>query len=463
MGWRRGLFSLIGIFYILPTIGLVANADPTTQPAVAIGTHTVPIDLPTLSGRWFDALTYSFHGQATIITQGHGDFTSPYEGPKSLPGDAEVQTSYSGTLFMGVRLPTNTEIYFDPEVDAGDGIGNVLGLGGETNGDAARDFPSATPLVAALFVRQTLGWGRDTESIADAPNQVAQVQPVNRVTINVGQFSVADYFDVNAFANDPRGQFFNWGFCNNLAWDYAANSNGYSQGAIVDLHLANRSLRYGIFRELASAGGGEFDDHWDRAFAQALEFEQRYTIKDQPGAVRPMVYLNFAHMGSYADALEQMPVDPNIIAVRSYSHPKYGFGINADQQITGDLGVFARAGWNNGQSESWTYAEVDRSLSAGLSLKGTAWSRGSDVVGVGGIISGLSQEHRQYLEAGGLGVILGDGRLNYAPEEVIETYYLLGLTKNIALSLDYQFINHPGFNADRGPVSVGAFRFHFEF
>jgi high affinity Mn2+ porin len=176
-----------------------------------------------------------------------------------------------------------------------------------------------------------------------------------------------------------------------------------------------------------------------------------------------MGFINFAHMGSYREAIERMPVDPRVTSTRSYSHPKYGLGVSAEQEIASDLGIFARAGWSNGQSEEWAFTEVDRSASLGLSLKGASWGRSTDIFGLGGVISGLSKDHRDYLAAGGLGGFLGDGRLNYAPEQILETFYMVGLTKNMFLTFDYQFVNHPGFNADRGPISIGAFRFHFEF
>ena len=195
-----------------------------------------------------------------------------------------------------------------------------------------------------------------------------------------------------------------------------------------------------------------------------VEFEQRFKLFEHLGVIRPMGYINYAHMGDYREAIEQADGGiPDVISTRSYSHPKYGFGFNAEQEITSDIGIFARAGWNNGQSETWAFTEVDRTGSLGVSVKGNPWHRPSDVFGVAGVISGLSKDHRDYLAAGGLGFQLGDGRLNYAPEEVIETYYLIGVTKNLMCSFDYQFIDHPGYNSDRGPVSIVGFRAHFEF
>jgi high affinity Mn2+ porin len=438
---------------------------PNTQPLVTMGTKTVSFEIPTLSGRLFDQFIYTFHGQATSTTQYHGDFPSPYTGPNSFTSAHEVETSYTGTLFMGMQLRPGTEIYFDPEVSAGTGLSGVLGVGDPPNGETPRvSSPEASPVVARLFLRQTFGFGGEQEDIADAPNQVAVKQDISRLVVTVGRFAANDIFDNNTYAHDPRSQFTNWGLWEDDAWDYAADTKGYTDGLSMELNQKDWTLRYGIFRPPANANGGELDTHWDRAFDQIVEFEQRFKLLDHPGVLRPMGYINYAHMGDYRDAIDQVGGEfPNVISTRSYSHPKYGVGINAEQEITSDLGIFGRAGWNNGQSESWAFTEVDRTASLGLALKGTRWNRPNDVFGVAGVISELSKDHRDYLAAGGLGFLLGDRQLNYAPEEVLETYYLIAATKNLFLTFDYQFIDHPGYNSDRGPVSITGFRAHVEF
>jgi high affinity Mn2+ porin len=443
----------------------------TTQPAgqtqprpLALATTTLSIEIPTLSGSFADRFQYTFHGQATTTTQYHGDFPSPYQGPNSFTADHEVETSYTGTLFTGIAVIPGSEIYFNPEVSAGTGLSSVVGFGDPPNGETPRvSSPEASPVVARLFLRQTFGFGGPPVDVPDGPNQIAGTVDTNRLVVTVGRFAANDIFDNNTYAHDPRSQFTNWGLWEDDAWDYAANTKGYTDGLALEFNRKNYTMRYGIFRPPGVANGGLLDTHWDRAFDQVVEFEQRYTLMNHPGVVRPMGYFNYAHMGDYRDAIDEAVGYPNVIATRSYSHPKYGVGVSAEQEITSDVGLFARAGWNNGQSESWTFTEVDRTASAGISVKGTPWNRPTDVLGIGSVISGLSKDHRDYLAAGGLGFELGDRQLHYAPEEVLEAYYLIGATKNLFLTFDYQFLNHPGYNADRGPVSVGGFRAHFEF
>ena len=441
-----------------------STAPPSTQPLLGFTTRTVPIELPSLSGRLPGEFAYSFHGQTTIIPQFHGDFASPYQGSQSFEPNKELATSYTGTLFMGVRLRPGTEVYFNPEVSAGLGLSTVLGLGNPPNGDVPR-LPNTDPLayVARLYLHQSLGFGGEQDEVADGANVIAGRQDVNRLIVTVGQLAANDIFDGNLYAHDPRSQFMNWGLWENTAWDYAGDIQGYSQGLALELNSKAHTLRYGIFRPPQNANGGRFDTHWNRAFDQVAEYEQRYNIAGLAGAVRPMIYINYSHMGDYRQAVLASPIEPNIIAYRSYSHPKYGAGINFQQCLTHGLSIFGRAGWNNGQSESFAFTEVDRMLSLGLSLRGGTWERPDDVIGIGGVLSGLGKDHRDYLAAGGLGLQLGDGRLSYAPEEVIEAYYQMVLTRNLFLSADYQFLNHPGFNADRGPVSIGAARVHLEF
>ncbi len=448
-----------------PATGPSTNPD---QPLVAVGTRPVTIEIPTLSGRLFDAFGYTFHGQTTIIPQFTGDFPSPYQGPNSFRSGRDVETSYTGTLFTGVSLRPGTEVYFDPEVAAGSGLSAVTGLGDPPNGETPRvSSPAPSPYIARLFLRQTVGFGGPREDVADGPNLVAGQIDVNRLTLTVGKYAANDIFDNNTYAHDPRSQFQNWALWEDTAWDYPADTKGYTEGLTLELNGPDQTVRYGIFREPRAANGGELDNDYGRAYAQVAEYERRYKIGGRVGVVRPLAFFNYAHMGDYRDAIDAAAgggaAHPNVMATRSYDHPKYGFGVNVEQALTDDLGLFGRAGWNNGQSETWAFTEADRHLSLGLSLKGSAWQRPGDVVGVAGVMSGLSRDHRDYLAAGGLGFELGDGRLNYAPEEVIEAYYLVTVTKNLFLTLDYQFIDHPGYNADRGPVSVGAFRAHIEF
>jgi len=436
-------------------------APVTTQPSPWLSLEKFPPEIPSLSGEIFH-IPYSLHGQATSVTEYHGTFPSPYEGTNSFLNRQEIDTTYTGTLFLGARVLPGTELYVDPEVSAGKGLSHVAGLADPPNGEATRvSSADPSPNVARLFVRQTFGFGGEQEDIPDGPNQIAGKQDINRLTITVGKYAASDIFDNNIYAHDPRSQFLNWTFMDNVAWDYPADTKGYTQGLALELNQKNYTLRYGVFREPATANGGALDNHWE-ALGQVAEVEYRYQLFGQPGAIRPLAYLNHAHMGNYAEAIAEQPVDPDVTQTRSYRF-KYGYGINAEQAITSDLGIFGRAGWNDGHSETWAFTEADREGSLGLSLNGTAWSRKDDVLGIAGFVTGISKDHRNYLADGGLGFELGDGRLNYALENGFETYYLATLTKNVFITLDFQLIDNPGYNSDRGPVAIGGFRFHFEF
>lgn len=440
------------------------TTSASTKPGLAITTTTISFEIPTLSGSLIDQFQYSLHGQATSTTQYHGDFRSPYQGPNSFTNLTDVQSAYTGSIFAGIRLLPGTEVYCDGEAGAGNGLSQGVGLGDPANGEATPFAnPEPSPSVTRLYLHQVFGFGGEPLDIPDAANQIAGKVDTNRLVVTAGRFAANDIFDNNTYAHDPRSQFTNWGLWEDAAWDSPGNTQGYTDGLTLELNQKNDTIRYGIFRPPGAADGGRLDVHWNRAFDQVVEFEQRYTLLNHPGVVRPMGYFNIAHMGDYRQAILQAVGYPVVASTASYSHPKYGVGVSAEQEITPDFGVFARAGWNNGQSESFSFTEVDRSLSAGISIKGTAWDRASDVLGIGSVISGLSKDHRDYLAAGGLGFELGDRQLRYAPEEVLEAYYLIGLTKNVFLTLDYQFINHPGYNSDRGPVSIAGFRAHFEF
>ena len=442
-----------------------APSSPGTRPAIGFDTKSISFEIPVLSGTLIDQFAYSFHGQATSTTQYHGNFYSPYAGPNSFTSAHEVETSFTGTLFTGIRIASGTEIYFNPEVSAGTGLSGVLGLGDPPNGETPR-VSSAEPAetVARLFLRQTFGFGGEQQDTPDGANQIGEKQDISRLVVTIGKYAANDTFDNNTYAHDPRSQFTNWGLWEDTAWDYPADTKGYTDGLTVELYQPNWTLRYGIFRPPANANGGQLDTDWRRAFDQVVEFEQRYTLWSRPGAVRPMGFFNYAHMGDYRNAIDAAATGfPDVVATRSYAHPKYGFGVSAEQAVFGDVGLFGRAGWNNGQSESWAFTEADRTASLGVSIKGSSWHRPDDVIGVGGVMSGLAKDHRDYLAAGGVGFELGDRRLSYAPEEVVETYYMATVTKNLFLTLDYQFIDHPGYNADRGPVSIVGFRAHVEF
>jgi high affinity Mn2+ porin len=410
---------------------------------------------------------YSAHEQATVVSQAHNLFPAPYSGRNSLLPREGPATSETATIFYGARvwesLNCDGQLIFNPEIAGGTGFSRTSGIAAFPNFEITRvGVAKPTPYVARLFLRQTFGFGGEREWAADDVNQVAGWRDVQRLSIVVGKFAAPDLADDNRYAKDPRTQFLNWALAVNPAWDYPANVRGYTYGVALDYnHSKNLSFSYGVMTMPAIANGAPFDWHIWKAQGQVLEMENRYEINGRPGACRPLVFLNHAHMGNYNEALEFMPVNPDIKLTRSYRY-KYGFGLNFDQALTDDLGVFGRVGWNDGHSESWAFTEVDRTVSLGLALGGRRWCRPNDRIGLAGIIDGLSGPHREYLAHGGYGFIIGDGRLSYAPEMVLETYYAWQIRPGLAVTFDFQEVANPAYNRDRGPVSVVSLRVHWD-
>lgn len=435
--WKRS--AVLALFWVIPGQALRA------QQALA-----APADSP-----------WSLHGQMTFIEQAHPGFAAAYSGSNSLDPSGEEKHTFSLTAFLGRALWTGAALYYDPEVTMGQGLSDTVGIAGFPNGEGTR-ASSNTPVydTARLFVRQVINLGGAPSSIEDDQNQVAQSEDADRLTLSLGKLSATDIFDSNAYSHDPRTQFLNWALVDDGAWDYPADAKGYTGGFAAEWTFASHTLRYGIFMEPQFANELPLDSHVGKAHGQVIEWEERYTAGGRPGAIRPLVFWNRAHMGLYQAAIEG-PSPPDITLSRAY-RSKAGAGLNWEQEVADGLGVFARAGFDDGRTETWAYTEIDRALSAGLQADGKLWGRAGDSLGLAGIASGLSSEHRKYLEAGGSGFILGDGRLDYEPEEIIEVYYLWQVTKWLAITPDYQFVQNPGYNRDRGPVSVFGIRVHAE-
>jgi high affinity Mn2+ porin len=413
-----------------------------------------------------DVEQFSVHGQATVITQKHDAFHSPYSGANSLPRHEGEKTSVTATLFLGLRLPwKGASAYFDPEVAGGEGFGGVTGLAGFSNGEIPRvGSPEPRPYVARLYFQQVFDLGGEQKHVESDQNQLAGYQPENRLTLTVGKFGAVDFFDGNAFSHDPRAQFINWSIMEQGAWDYPADTRGYTEGFVVEYNEPKWAVRYGAFAEPTKANGGTLDEHVPRRLGHVLELEERHSLWGRPGEVRLLGFLNSAHMGSYSEALRlSTGPTPDVTATRS-DRIKYGFGIEAEQAISDDFGIFGRLGWNDGHTESWAYTEIDRSVSAGLSLKGTRWQRPDDVVGLAGVLNGISKDHRDYLATGGYGFLIGDGRLpHYGSEKIVEGYYLFKVSDRLFVTGDLQFVLDPAYNRDRGPVFIGGLRVHAAF
>ena len=407
---------------------------------------------------------WNLHAQSTVITQAHPPFHAAYSGPNSLVNDWDWETTYTATLFSGLRLWPGGAFYFDPEATAGGGLSEGLGLAGVPNGEVTRVGTRAVRVYTArLFLRQTFGLGGASTHVADAPGQLAAWQDSQRVTLTFGKLSVLDIFDNNTYSHDPRTQFMNWGLMANSAWDYPADTRGYTWGAAAEWTNEAWSWRAGGFLEPEQANGPHLESDITKASGEVTELEHDHELAGHPGALRLLAYWNQADMGHYRSAILLSPVNPDITQTRAAGSRKYGFGLNAEQELAADLGGFLRLGWNDGHTETWAFDEVDRTASVGLILRGRRWSRPDDTVGLAVLINGLSPDHRDYLAAGGNGFLLGDGNLNYGTEDIIETYYAVRLIKALTVTLDFQGFNNPGYNRDRGPVAVGSLRAHLEF
>jgi high affinity Mn2+ porin len=406
---------------------------------------------------------WSIHFQATSITQFHDRFFAPYSGPNSLRPDEPFRTTYTGTLFLGARLWEGAEVHVNPEVSGGHGLSGTVGVAGFPNGEATRvGNPDPTPYFARYFFRQRFDFGGETELIEADQNQLAGPRDKSNLTITLGKMAAGDVFDDNTYSHDPRSQFMDWALMANGAWDYPADTRGYTYGFTLELNQPNWAARAGTFMVPTKANGENFDMNFGKASGNVLEVERSYKLFDHPGAVRLLAYANFAHMGSYARAVQLAPAAPDITATEAY-RVKYGFGLNVEQEIAKGIGAFLRAGWNDGATETWMFTEIDRTLSVGVSMKGDRWSRPNDTFGLAAVVNGLSREHRNYLAAGGVGFIIGDGRLRYSEEGILETYYSCRVFKHFFLTAAYQFVENPAYNAERGPANIGTVRVHCEF
>ncbi|HKD10398.1 MAG TPA: carbohydrate porin [Bryobacteraceae bacterium] len=409
---------------------------------------------------------WNLYYQATSIGQYHGTFNSPYYGSLSLREYPERDVSLTTTLFLGIDLTHNTRLYFNGEIAGGRGFSSVNGLANAANGELPR-VASATPkpYIARLYLTHDFAFGDRTEAVESDVNQLAGTRPANRYTIAIGRFTVTDFFDNNKYSHDPRTQFMQWGVMYNGAWDYPADVRGYTWGWMHEIHLHSWSFRYASAAEPTVANGGRFDRRIFVDRGDVFEVERRHQIASHPGVVRVLSYVNHTRSGSYGDALQKAAATgstPDVTSVRQPGTLKYGFGINAEQEVTKDLGVFLRLGWSDGKNEDFAFTAIDRLASGGFSLAGTRWRRPKDNIGSVITVAGLSAVHALYLARGGTDFLIGDGRLNYAPETAWESYYSAEVVKGFAISFDAQHYWNPAYNHDRGPVWAYFLRLHVE-
>lgn len=405
--------------------------------------------------------------QATYVWQTKAAYRADYSGANSLSSQQEKSYSYTMTAAFGFRPWAGGEIYFNPEAAQGIPLSNLTGLGGFTNGEIARTAgPRLSVYAARLFLRQTWGLGGEQEVLESDANQLAGIVDRRRVVLTIGNLAVSDIFDNNAYNHDPRTQFLNWSIMNQGSYDYAANARGYSWGTVLEWYHDDWTLRTGRFIQPNLPNQSSLDSNILEHYGDQVELVHSHILSEQPGKVRLLAFRNRATMSRYEDALAlavATGTTPSLNAVRRGNQIKYGFGLNIEQAISNDIGVFARAGWADGNTEAYAFTEIDQSVSAGTLISGTAWGRGQDVVGVALARNELSAVHRNYLAAGGLGFFIGDGKLNYQPERIVESFYNWQAMKHAWVTLDWQYIRNPAYNADRGPVNVASLRLHTEF
>lgn len=413
---------------------------------------------------------FSIHAQTTVINQTKLKFTAPYTGQNSLSTGEENQTSLTTTLYLGARLWKGSGLFLNPEIAGGSGLSSALGIGDATNGETFRiGDPAPKIYVARLFFRQLFAIGEESKNKKTRYfhhhsdfNQIAEDEPSNYLSFTIGKVGMADYFDDNAYSHDPRTQFMSWGLMDNGAWDYAANTRGYTPAIILEYVNPKFELRYGFGLLPQSANGNVMNWEISKSGSHNLELSLNHQLGGRKGAIRLLCYYNTTQMGNYNQSIQMNPLAPSVVATRQYGREKFGFGLNLEQELADNLGAFMRGSWNNGANETWAFTEIDHSLSGGISLHGNKWKRPGDQVGMAYVISGISGPHRDYLKAGGYGFMLGDGQLKYAPEQVSECYYSAEIKKeSMYISGAWQMVYNPGYNHDRkGPVQVFSIRFH---
>lgn len=412
-------------------------------------------------------------GQANIIEQGHGGFRALFSGPNSLRNNAEHAASRIFTLYTAARLSDRSDVVFHLEEASGLGLSNSLGLAGYTNIDVVRVPGEGSPLsiapyTARLLFRYVMPLSGEVEEAEPGPFSMLKSLPKRRLEFRFGRFSLPDFMDVNAIGSDSHFQFMNWTMVNNGAYDYAADTRGYTWGGYVEYHDVNWSLRFVEALMPKIANGIDLQWNLHRAHAENFEAElRRSLLHGRSGAIRFLSYFNHANMGDYRQAVDNflagLTPTPEITVHPFRTTLKYGFGVNVQQEITSDMRLFGRMGWNEGQHESFAYTEVDQTVAFGGDFGGTKWNRKNDKIGVAFVTNGISADHQAYLGLGGLGFLLGDGALKYGRENIVESYYTAHVWRGAFLAADLQHINNPGYNRARGPVWVPGLRLHLEF
>ncbi len=405
----------------------------------------------------------SIHVQSTIIPQYHFDFVSPYQGNNSSLPHEPVRTSFTGTLFAAYKPAKHTYIVFNAEAGGGKGLSKTLGIAGFPNGETYRvGDPKPQLYVARLYVEQRFPLSSAKEKTDNDVNQVQEYNSKEYISITAGKFSLTDFFGNVDISHDPRSQFLNWSLMGQGAWDYPANTRGYTFGAVVQAVFKSWAIRYANTFVPTEANGMNLQWKPGKAIGMVWEVENNHLFyKDDAhfGDLHAGIFWNQARMGSYEQAIKSNT--PDITESRLYGRDKWGYYASFDHSV-GNFHYFLKGSWNDGKNETWAFTEIDRSLSAGMQLDGSTWKRKNDKLGLAYVANNISSLHRTYLEQGGYGFLIGDGQLNYGAEQIVEFYYSLNIFRHLFLSPDYQFVVNPAYNKDRGPIHLVALRMHVE-
>src|SRR5438270_8009958 len=469
------------VCFLTLTFCLCALIDSATSSAQQTGQPSPPVAAPETDPQsasadeptqsmfpHFQNTRFWLSGQANFIFQVHPDFHALYSGPHSLGPHYEKATSRLLTLYTGVRLNDSLELLVDIEAAGGAALSQGFGLAGDTNLDIVRNpLLSKAPYLGRGEIHKVFALSRDKVENQRNAFSLFEELPRRRLELRFGKFSMPDFFDVNSAGSDTHFQFTNWTIDNNGAWDYAADTRGYTVGLTADFEDRNWGFRFGEALMPRAANG--IDLVWKpwQVHAENFEYELRHgVIPHKSGVIRVLAYTNAANMGFYRDQIikaAEARETPDITAHPWHITRKYGFGLNLEQNLTRYLTAFARFGWNDGKTESFAYTEVEQTFDQGIAANGSWWHRTQDRAGIAFVSNAIKKDHQNYLAAGGLGFLLGDGHLRYGRENIVESYYTVHVWRGIYLAPGAQHIVDPGYNRDRGPVTVPTFRLHLEF
>jgi len=459
MSARAILTTTAAVLALAASAGL-AHADPPAPAGASAPDATSAPAADTFSSRW------AFHVQATDVLQYHPAFNSPYEGTNSLKGTAETSNTINASVLAGFRLWSGGQLWADVDMNQGFAPSNTLGVAGFVNGEGAKvghKSPYYRP--QRLFYRQTIDLGGGDDKTDPGLFDFGGETTKNRLVIMAGKFSLTDVMDDNAYAHDPENDFLNWAIIDTGSWDYAADAWGFSVGAAAEWYQGDWTLR-GAFMDLSQVPNEAALTPWFRQFQTDLELERRQRWFGREGKIKLLVFDTYGRMGSYADALQLaaltgQPADTAL--VRHYA-TRGGVSLNIEQPVSDDGGLFLRAGLDQGRYEPYEYADIDRTVAAGGSLTGARWGRKDDTVALALVVDGISKLHEEYLAAGGLGILVGDGRLPHpGAEQIVEAYYSLAVVNGVHLTFDSQTVVNPAYNRDRGPAEILGLRLHAQY